>query len=226
MRVYSKAVAILIMSLFLMASDVPVINGDISSDDFGPVTSIFFDKLTGMVTLVAYDFPLNNGGVNATYYKIDGGPQTKYTLPFKLPEGKHTVEYWSVDNDHNEEYHKSATYTYDSTPPTVEIISPVQRCIYFLGEMILQFGSKTICIGGVPIEVNADDGDGYGVKTVFFKFSNGDTGFDDNATDGWTYNFNNPHFGELEITVTAMDKKELISEPKTMTIEVYSLGIL
>ena len=227
MQIHSKIVAILIMFLFLMASVVPMINGNMVFYD-PPVTSIFFDKLTGMVTLVAVDYPLNNGGVNATYYKIDGGPKTKYNLPFKLPEGKHTVEYWSVDNDHNEEAHKSVTYTYDSTPPTVEITLPEVKGIYFHGNFITQrpLGTKTLCIGKVSIEVNADDGDGYGVKTVFFKFSNGDTGYDDNATDGWSYNFNNAHFGEIEITVTAIDKKELMSEPDTMTINVYSLGIL
>jgi hypothetical protein len=230
MQLHSKAVAILIMFLFLFASVVPMINGYYLLDDIEPpVTSIFFDEYSGMVTLVAVVFPL--GGerkVNATYYKIDGGPKTKYNLPFKLPEGKHTVEYWSVDNDDNEEYHKSVTYTYDSTPPTVEITLPKVKGIYFNGDLIMPriLGTKTLCIGKVPIEVNADDGDGYGVKTVFFKFSNGDTGYDNNATDGWTYNFNNAHFGELEITVTAMDKKELMSEPDTMTINVYSLGIL
>ncbi|MBN2602807.1 MAG: hypothetical protein JXA91_01585 [Candidatus Thermoplasmatota archaeon] len=228
MRINSKEVAILIMFLFLMALVVPIANS-YTPEVLPPVTSIFFDEYSGMVTLIAVSYPLTEGsGVNATYYKIDGGSQIKYTEPFKLPEGTHTIEYWSIGNNGKIENRKTKTFTYDSIPPTVEITSPKVKGIYIHGNFITQriFGTKTLCIGKVPIEVNADDSDGYGVKTVFFKFSNGDTGYDDNATDGWTYNFNNAHFGELEITVTAMDKKELMSEPYTITINVYSLGIL
>ena len=229
MQLRSKAVAILIMFLFLMASFVPMINGNCSLDEMPPVTSIFFNAETGIITFFAEDmhFPGQIPGINATYYKIDGGPQTKYTVPFRLPEGTHTVEYWSVDNASNEEIpHKKVTYTYDSTPPTVEIISPEAGGIYFFGNKLFTIVATVICIGKFTIEVNANDGDGYGVKAVFFNFSNGDSGYDYNETDGWSYNFNNPHFGELEITVTAIDEKELMSEPDTMTIKVYSLGIL
>ena len=229
MRKYAKAFGILIMFLFLMALVVPVINGNISSDDFGPVTSIIFDEHTGMVTLVAFDYPLDGGGgVNATYYKIDGGAQTKYTEPFQLPEGTHTVEYWSLDNAGNEEAHKASTFTYDSTPPTVEIKTPISGKLYLFGKPIMDriLSDTTLCIGNITIEANANDGDGYGVKAIFFEFSNGDSGYDNNATDGWAYNFNNAHFGELEVSVTAIDEKELMSEPYTMTINVYSLGIL
>ncbi|MBN2603389.1 MAG: hypothetical protein JXA91_04575, partial [Candidatus Thermoplasmatota archaeon] len=95
MRLHTKAVAILILFLFLMASVVPIINGYYLLDDIEPpFTSIFFDEYTGMVTLVAIIYPLEDERkVNATYYKIDGGPQTKYTEPFQLSEGTHTVEY-------------------------------------------------------------------------------------------------------------------------------------
>jgi hypothetical protein len=224
MHVYSKAVAILIMFLFLMALAVPITDGDCQLDDMeDPVTSIFFDEYSGMVTLVAVVYPL--GGerkVNATYYKIDGGPQTKYTLPFQLPEGTHTVRYWSVDNFHNMENIKSATFTYDSTPPSVEIISPELGEIYFHGNRILTLGDKTICIGKVPISVVASD-ETSGVDMVFFKVMN-DTGFD--TTPPYEYTYKGAHFGELTITVTAMDKLGWMSEPATMTIDVYSLGIL
>jgi len=227
MQLHSKAVAILIMFLFLMASVVPMINGNISNDDFGPVTSIFYNEHTGMVTLVAVDYPLNKGeGVKATYYKIDGGPQIEYSYPFQLPEGTHSVEYWSEDFDGHEEMHKTVHLTFGNTPPIVEIIKPEAGGIYFLGNKIFNLGSTAICIGNVTVEANANDGEGYGVKAVFFNFSNGDSGYDYNSADGWTYNFNNPHFGELEITLTAIDEKELMSEPDTVTVTVFSLGIL
>jgi hypothetical protein len=224
MRVYSKAVAILIMFLFLMTSVVPMINGNmLPGEPEPPVTSIFFDSETGIVTLVAIDYPRKScSGVNATYYKIDGGAQTKYTVPFKLPEGTHTIQYWSVDNAGFVEIKKSVTYTVDTTPPTVEITSPEKGGIYFQGEKIFELGDKTVCIGKVPIKVDAHDKHS-GVYMVFFKIMN-DTGFD--TIPPYEYTYKGTHFGELTITVTAMDKKGRMSEPDTMTIDVYSLGIL
>jgi len=224
MRLHSKAVAILIMFLFLMTSVVPMINGSvILYEPEPPVTTIFFDKYTSMITLVAVDYPLNKGsGVKATYYKLDGSPQIEYTEPFQLPEGRHTVEYWSVDYADFMETHKTATYTVDTTPPTVKITSPEMGGIYLLTNKIFTFGSATICIGKVPIEVSANDGDGSGVETVFFDIKN-DTGYD--STAPYEYTYKGTHFGELTITVTAIDNMGLMSEPETMTITVFSLGI-
>ncbi len=224
MRLYAKAVAILIMFLFLMASVVPIIYGNnILYSPEPPVTSIFFDRETGIVTLIAIDYPLKGcSGVNATYYKIDGGSQTKYTGPFQLPEGTHTVEFWSVDNVSNMETHKTATYTYDSTPPTVEITSPEVGGIYFFGNRIFTIGDKVICIGKVPIAVMTSD-ETSGVESVFFNIEN-DTGYD--STPPYEYTYKGTNFGALTIKVTAVDKNGLMSEPDTMTINVYSLGIL
>ena len=221
MRKYAKAVAILIMFLFLLASVVPMVNGNMRLDDpTVPVTSIFYNDDTGIVTLIAIDY---DGEVIATYYKIDGGPQIEYTEPFKLPEGTHTVEYWSVDNNGGWEMHKTATFTFDTTPPTVLITSPEEGGIYFLGNKILNLGEKAICIGEAPILVSANDGDGLGVDTVFFNIKN-DTGYDSTVPYGYTYK--GSHFGELTITATAVDKKGLMSEPDKITVFVFSLGIL
>ncbi len=231
MQLHSKAIAILIMFLFLMASVVTALNSNANSilapDMEPPLTYLFYNPDTGYVTLTAKDYPLyHNSGLLAIYYQIDNGQKQTYNESFFIGEGTHTITYWSVDNNWNGETHKTAELTYGTTPPNVEITSPEVGGIYFRGNRLLALGDKTICIGKIQITVTANDGNGSGVKTVFFKFSNGDTGYDDNATDGWSYDFNNAHFGELEITVTAMDKKELMSEPDTMTIEVYSLGIL
>lgn len=227
MQLHSKAVAILILFLFLIVSIVPIITGVCKLDDSeAPVTSIFFDEYTGTITLVAVRYPLNKViGVKATYYKIDGGPQIEYSNPFQLPEGTHTVEYWSIDdlNPPNEECHKTVTFTIDTTPPTVEITSPEVGGIYFLGNKILNLGEKAICIGEVPILISANDGDGLGVDTVFFNIKN-DTGYDSTVPYGYTYK--GSHFGELTITATAVDKKGLMSEPDKITVFVFSLGIL
>jgi len=192
-----------------------------------PVTSIFYNPETGMVILIAEDYPIHEGGVKATYYKIDGGEQQTYTGPFFIGEGTHTVEYWSVDNVNNEETHKTATFTFDSTPPMVDITSPEEGKLYLFGSQIMStFSRGTLCIGKVPVVAFADDGDGSGVSMVMFSFSNGDSGYDDDGTNGFTYLFKDMHFGALTITAVAIDNIGLTSTPDSMTLDVYNLGLI
>lgn len=193
-------------------------------DEDAPQTSIFFDEETARVTLIAQDYPINKGvGVAGTYYIVDGGEQQTYGGPFTLDEGTHTVEYWSEDHAGNVETKKSATLTVDTTPPTVNLISPEEGGIYILGNKVLTLGSKTLCIGKVPVEAEASD-EGSGVNRVLFTFSNGDSGFDDEAP--YEYTFRGMHFGSLTITAKAMDNNGLMSSPDEMTIRVFSLGLL
>jgi hypothetical protein len=197
-------------------------------DNEAPVTSICFNPDTGEVTLLAVDYPLNKGcGVKATYYKIDGGAEQTYTGTFTLSEGSHTVEYWSEDNCGNTESHKTASYTIDTTPPTVDLTQPVEGKLYLLGNPIMDriLGDGTLCIGNVPVAADATDG-GSGVELVLFTFDNGDSGFDDDGSNGFTYTWRGMHFGELTITAVAVDGVGLSSTPDSMTVTVYSLGLL
>jgi hypothetical protein len=200
------------------------LEGPVFQDTEAPVTSIFFDGDTGMVTLVAVDYPLNKGlGVKATYYTLDG-VQSTYTGPFNIGEGEHTVQYWSEDNaiPPNVEAKKSATYIVDTTEPTVEIKEPTPG-IYFLGNKLLNFGSKAICIGKVPILAEADDGTGSGIARVLFDV-NGDTGYD--ASAPYEYTFRGMNFGSLTIKATAVDNKGLLSAPDEIEVTCFSLGLL
>ncbi|MCD4664626.1 MAG: hypothetical protein K8R68_05080 [Bacteroidales bacterium] len=128
----------------------------------------------------------------------------------------------------NEESHKTATFTFDSTPPTIEIISPEEGKLYLNGSLIMDriFDNKTLCIGKVPVAVNADDEDGTGVSMVMFSFSNGDSGYDNDGSNGFTYTFKGMHFGALTITAVAIDNIGLTSTPDSMTVDVYSLGLI
>lgn len=194
-------------------------------DDEAPVTTLYFDPETAEVTLVAYDLPLDkNSGVKATYFILDGGDTQTYTGPFTIPEGTHTVEYWSEDNAGNVETRKTAILTVDTTPPTVEIVKPEAGKLYLFGSPIMNrlFSDVTLCIGKVPIEATADDGEGTGVRMVLFIIDN-ETAFDDTAP--YTYTYRQMHFGDLTITAVAMDNRGLLSAPAEMTIKVYSLGL-
>jgi hypothetical protein len=141
-----------------------------------------------------------------------------------LPEGTHTIEYWSVDNNGNEETHKFAEYTIDSTAPTVEITSP-EAGIYFLGNKLLNFGSKAICLGKFTIVAEADDGDGLGINYVSFSITGAatDSGF---ASDPpYEYLFKKMCFGSLTIEATAADLAGL-TDSDEITVTCFSLGLL
>jgi hypothetical protein len=200
----------------------------IFEDNEPPVTSICFDTVTGEVTLLAVDYPIPKGcGVKATYYKIDGGATETYTGTFTLGEGTHTVEFWSEDLCGNTEAHKTRSYTLDTTPPTCELTSPEEGKLYLFGSPIMDriIGSGTLCIGRVPVAAAATD-DGSGVAVVMFAFDNGDSGFDNDGSDGFTYDYRGMHFGALTITATAIDGGGLMSSQDSMTITVYSLGLM
>ena len=200
--------------------------GEAFVDNTAPQTSIYFDEVTAKVTLIAQDFPIGKSvGVKATYYKIDGGAQQS-GIEFTLDEGTHTVEYWSVDNNDNEESHKTATFTVDTTAPTIEITSPVEGKLYILGNPVMDriIGSKTLCIGQVPIAADATD-EGSGVRLVIFTLSNGDSGVDNDGAP-YDYTFRGMHFGDLTISAVAMDNNGLTSSADEITITCYSLGLL
>lgn len=56
-------------------------------------------------------------GVKATYYKLDNGGQQTYTAPFTITSnGQHTLTYWSVDKQGNEEIAKVMAIKLDKTP--------------------------------------------------------------------------------------------------------------
>ncbi len=73
-------------------------------DSTPPITTHFYNSNTRIMTLNAYDPGLDASGVQYTMYKLDDFPNL-YKSPFKIPEGKHKLIYFSVDNAGNEEQH-------------------------------------------------------------------------------------------------------------------------
>ncbi|MGI0059860.1 MAG: OmpL47-type beta-barrel domain-containing protein, partial [Nitrosotalea sp.] len=59
-----------------------------------------------------------------TYYKVDGGSQQTYTEPFTINgTGKHTVEYWSIDNSGiSESPHLTKSFTINYQHATITSI--------------------------------------------------------------------------------------------------------
>ena len=162
-------------------------------------------------------------GVKATYYKIDSGDFEVYTSPFILPEGTHIVYFYSEDICDNKESVKSKTLTFDTTPPKVTITSPEEGKLYIFGtpHMNRIFSSTTICIGKVPVAVTADDHGGTGVNKVLFSY-NDESGWDNTAP--YEDVFRGRVFGNLTISVTAIDNLGHESDPVEMTIKCYNIG--
>ena len=165
-------------------------------------------------------------------YKFDGGEEhcvnESCTISLGEAEGTHTIVYWWIDIYGNSSTPRTATFTIDSTPPTVEITSPEEGKLYLNGSPIMSriIDNKTLCIGKVPVAANADDGTGSGVSMVLFSFSNGDSGYDNDGSNGFTYLFKGMHFGALTITAVAIDNAGLTSTPDSMTLDVYNLGLI
>jgi len=71
------------------------------------------------VTLHAFD---NESGVSYTRYKIDNETWHMYTNPFIMDtDGYHTIYYYSVDNEENQERLKSVSFKIDEAPPSIEL---------------------------------------------------------------------------------------------------------
>jgi len=195
-------------------------------DDEPPYTHLYFDTVTGEVTLIAVDYPIGGqwSGVKATYYKIDSGDFEVYTAPFILPEGTHTVYFYSEDIMGNKESTRSKTLTLDTTPPTVCITSPKEGGrVYLFGKpiMVRPLSDTTLCIGKVPVQATADENGGSGVNKVLFSY-NGETAWDDTAP--YTSVFTGRVFGNLTISVSAIDNLGHESYPVEITIKCYCLG--
>jgi parallel beta-helix repeat protein len=75
------------------------------------------------ITLTAVDYT----GVDAIYYKVDGGSWVEYTTPVVVSaDGQHTLYYYSVDVLGNTEYARTKTFAIDQTPPDAPIlVSPL-----------------------------------------------------------------------------------------------------
>ena len=241
MRVYSKAVAILTMILFLIALISPGMAGNkIITLNVPTEQPEIFWLYTGWpayiwieidwenYTMVIYVYITEPG---YTFCMIGGGSGqlccTDYCVWY-FSVVITTFQYYWIDNEGNVEAKKTATYTKDRIPPVVTgFTEPQEGALYLFGNFIMQgiLGTTTSCIGKVPVAVTATDA-GSGVKMVFFSFSDGQTAFDDTPSNGFTTIWRGRCFGDLTITAKARDGAGLMSEPYTITINVYSLGIL
>jgi len=143
-------------------------------------------------------------GVDATYYKIDGGSTITYSAPITIRvNGDHYIEYWSVDKVGNEEIHKTTpTFKIDTgSAPSVAISAPGDG-LYLFGNQLLPLTGRTIIIGGFTVQATASDSDS-GVYRVQFALDG--TVFGEATASPYSAYCGAKHTGAGTITVTAED---------------------
>ncbi|HEC75711.1 MAG TPA: hypothetical protein ENI33_00425 [Thermoplasmatales archaeon] len=100
-------------------------------------------------------------GVYATYYRIDNEKWNIVTGDIRIKEeGKHLLEFYSVDNLNNREETKRIEIYIDNSPPEIKFISPKLHYLYIFGREIVSLSfikADTIIIGSIEIKINAVD---------------------------------------------------------------------
>ena len=148
-------------------------------------------------------------GVNATYYKIDGGAFCVYNGSLTIKEGGHMLKYFSVDNAGNTEVFHTLEINVDSTPPHLTISSP-ENFLYIFGRKIIAM-ENAIIIGNITIEADCTDNLAGVVKLELYI----DGDYRGNATSPpYSWLWDEPSFGKYEIKLVAYDSAGNIATEK------------
>ncbi|MGB9694805.1 MAG: hypothetical protein ACPLZB_02305, partial [Caldisericaceae bacterium] len=140
-------------------------------------------RTTPLVTLTA---EANTGEAIQTFYRIDSGNYLNYSSPITIPEGTHTLYYYSKTATLTEA-EKSKQFVVDLTPPYITIDVPPQDP-YYTGDQILtiigHISEKAQVIVNDAAVIQSLDG-GF-TKDITLNF--GDNVIQIRATDaaGWT----------------------------------------
>ncbi|WP_416295851.1 GDSL-type esterase/lipase family protein [Paenibacillus illinoisensis] len=121
----SELVARLVKELNIPLSAFVTLDGE-SPEQTAPHTTVSVDgdEHDGWYTSpVQVTFTANDedSEIEGTYYQINGGETVSGTQLTLSEEGTHTITYWSVDVDGNQESEQSLTLSIDLVPPTIEI---------------------------------------------------------------------------------------------------------
>jgi hypothetical protein len=98
-----------------------------SIDRTPPTTTLALEGVSGdnwwaPGTTVILNASDDGSGVEETLFSVDGGDWQAYAGPFTVTgDGDHTVSYYSVDNNGNQETQQVAAFKIDATPPTGSI---------------------------------------------------------------------------------------------------------
>lgn len=108
------------------------------------------------VTLQASD-PLS--GVVGTWYRLDGGAMQAYPGSFTVSgEGMHTLQYYSEDRVGNVEATHTTSIGIDTTPPSVQIMSPAESAVLSSSSVTVSWTGSDAGSGIARYEIRVDGG--------------------------------------------------------------------
>lgn len=101
-----------------------------------------------------------SGGIKFTNYSVDGGawysnPGSGISLktPVIMPDGSHSIQYYSVDNYNDVEFLKTQTVNVDNTSPKITIYSPVNNSIYILNQKLIANWYSSDSVSGIATAI-------------------------------------------------------------------------
>jgi hypothetical protein len=154
--------------------------------------------------------PSDNGAI--VYYKIDQGDFLVFSMPFTIPEGIHTISYYTVNTNNETEPVQSKEIKVDATAPTLEINEPQEN---------VKIASKNCTIKGTISDISKTkflvNGEEVSVSSSSFEIT-------ENLKEGLnTFTFicideaGNQTSRNLNITVSTKIPKIFISSPKDLS---------
>lgn len=117
----------------------PTVSTLLQADPISPDGTNDYYKTTPTVTLKG---ETNTTGTVETFYKIDNGDYAQYTQPFTMPEGTHTLYYYSKTSV-LQELEETKVFKADTTPPQINIEFPTNDPFYTGDSSILIYGTSS-----------------------------------------------------------------------------------
>ncbi len=134
------------------------------------------------ITLTTSD----SSGVNAKYYRIDGGKWNAYNGSFNISDdGIHTIEFYSIDNASNMETTNSTTVKIDMSLPTtsISVIGTIGNNGWYTSDVNISLSSSDT-FSGIHYLNYSVDGQAWQTYTGSFSISSeGTHTIEFNATD-------------------------------------------
>ncbi len=129
-------------------------------------------------------------GVNATFYRLDGGDWQEYEGAFTVSDDtRHTLEFYSADVAGNREPSNNVSFKIDKIRPTVTITTPRAGYLYIQGrEIVPTFTGNTVVIGPITIAAQASNHES-GIHRVAFYVDNELQIEDDQGPYQWTWDY-------------------------------------
>jgi hypothetical protein len=154
--------------------------------------------------------PSDNGAI--VYYKIDQGDFLVFSIPFTIPEGIHTISYYTVNTNNEIEPVQGKEIKVDATAPALEITEPQENT---------RIASKNCTIKGTISDISKTkllvNGEEVNVSNPSFEIT-------ENLKEGLnTFSFicideaGNQTSRNLNITVSTEIPKIFISSPKDLS---------